>query len=99
MDLADAHVAVLEYLRSRKQASDTTLTLNLGTGVGYSVLEMVDAFEQASGRRISYRIAPRRAGDTAKYWADPAVAEMVLGWQAKRGCSKCVLTRGAGKHP
>ena len=58
---------------------------NLGTGHGYSVLEMAKAFEQASGHAVPYRFAPRRAGDIAQCWADPARAERELGWKAQRG--------------
>jgi UDP-glucose 4-epimerase len=58
---------------------------NLGTGQGYSVLEMVRAFEAASGRPVPYRVAPRRAGDIATCYADPAKAERELGWKARRG--------------
>lgn len=79
-DLADGHVAALNYL-ARKGGM---LTVNLGTGRGYSVLEMVKAFEKASGRPIPYQIGPRRAGDSAQCWADPALARQLLGWQASR---------------
>ncbi|MCX7896785.1 MAG: UDP-glucose 4-epimerase, partial [Rhodocyclaceae bacterium] len=61
------------------------LTVNLGTGRGYSVLEMVRAFEKASGRPIPYRIAPRRPGDVACCYADPSYAATRLGWRAQRG--------------
>ena len=61
------------------------LTVNLGTGRGYSVLEMVRAFSEASGRSIPYRIGPRRIGDIAQCWADPSLANRLLGWQATRG--------------
>ena len=61
------------------------LTVNLGTGRGYSVLDMVRAFSAASGRQIPYRIAARRSGDIAQCWADPALANRLLGWQATRG--------------
>ena len=60
------------------------LTVNLGTGRGYSVLEMVKALERASGRAIPYRIAPRRPGDIAECWADPSLAQRLLGWRARR---------------
>ena len=56
---------------------------NLGTGKGYSVLDVVKAFEKASGLKINYRIAPRRAGDVACCYADATKAKEVLGWQAK----------------
>ena len=61
------------------------LTVNLGTGQGYSVLEMVKAFAQASCRPIPYQFAPRRPGDIAQCWADPDLASQLLGWKAKRG--------------
>jgi UDP-glucose 4-epimerase len=61
------------------------LTVNLGTGRGYSVLEMVKAFEQASGRPVAYRIASRRAGDIATCYADPQLAVELLGWRAELG--------------
>lgn len=59
--------------------------MNLGTGRGYSVLEMVKAFEAASGRKVAYRIAPRRPGDIAQCYADPTLADELLGWRAERG--------------
>ena len=58
--------------------------MNLGTGRGHSVLEVVKAFERASGRPVPYRIAPRRPGDVAQCWADPSRAEALLGWKAQR---------------
>jgi len=57
---------------------------NLGTGRGHSVLEVLRAFERAAGRPIPHVVAPRRAGDVARYWADPALAARELGWQARR---------------
>jgi UDP-glucose 4-epimerase len=60
------------------------LTINLGTGNGVSVLDMVGAFEQASGRSVPYEIVNRRPGDVAQIWADAALAREVLGWQASR---------------
>jgi UDP-glucose 4-epimerase len=81
VDLAAGHVAALNYLEQQ----GGLLTVNLGTGRGYSVLNMVRAFSAASGREIPYRIAPRRVGDIAQFWADPALASRLLGWQATRG--------------
>jgi len=81
MDLAEGHVAALDYLERTKGAP---LTVNLGTGRGYSVLEMVKAFERASGRPVPYRIVPRRPGDIAQCWADPALAQEMIGWRARR---------------
>jgi len=81
MDLAEGHVAALR----KAQEAPGLLTLNLGTGAGASVLDVVKAFEAASGRKIAYEIGPRRPGDVPAYWADPALAGRVLGWQARRG--------------
>ena len=61
------------------------MTVNLGTGNGYSVLEMVKAFEEASGRPVPYEIVARRPGDVAACYADPSHALEVLGWKAERG--------------
>jgi UDP-glucose 4-epimerase len=79
-DLAEGHVAALQALLSRGES----LTVNLGTGQGYSVLDVVRAFEAASGRQVPYRIAPRRPGDIAQCYADPRLAQRVLGWQSQR---------------
>jgi UDP-glucose 4-epimerase len=83
VDLARGHLAALRALEQGGVA-DGPLTVNLGTGRGYSVLEMVAAFEKASGRPVNYRIAPRRAGDIAQCYADPALAAQVLGWHAEK---------------
>jgi len=79
VDLAEGHVAALRYLL----AGGESLTVNLGTGQGYSVLDLVRDYEAASGRPIPYRIAPRRAGDAAACWADPALAREKLGWSTR----------------
>jgi len=84
MDLAQGHLAALEAL----DADGGLLTVNLGTGRGYSVLEMVTAFSQASGRPVPYEIVERRPGDVASCYADPAHANAVLGWEAQRGIEK-----------
>jgi UDP-glucose 4-epimerase len=81
VDLARGHLAALSVLRQRPGV----LTVNLGTGRGYSVLEVVRAFETASGRRVPYRIAPRRPGDVAQCYADPTLAMELLGWKARLG--------------
>ncbi len=82
VDLAKGHLAALRALGQR---AGGVLTVNLGTGNGYSVLEMVRAFERASGRTIAYRMAPRRAGDVAQCYADPSLAATELGWRAELG--------------
>ncbi len=79
VDLAQGHIAALDYL-DRKGG---LLTVNLGTGRGYMVLQTIDAFERASGRPVPYRIVGRRAGDIAQCWADRARAQALLGWTAK----------------
>ena len=81
-DLALGHVAALRYCERARQE---LLTLNLGTGRGYSVLEMVRAFEQASRKTIAYDIVARRPGDVAACWADASQAERKLGWRADKG--------------
>ena len=79
-DLARAHVLALERLTQNGES----FTVNLGTGQGYSVLEMVKAFETASGQAIPYKIAPRRSGDIAIFYADSAGAQDLLGWKAEK---------------
>jgi len=81
MDLAEGHLRALEAMQTRSGA----YVWNLGTGQGYSVLEMVRAFEAAIGKPVPYRVAPRRLGDIATCYADPAKAERELGWKARRG--------------
>lgn len=80
MDLAEGHVKALNKIKN----FDQVMTINLGTGKGYSVLDMVKAFEKASGKQIPYKIAPRRAGDIAKCFADPSYAKKILGWETTR---------------
>ena len=77
-DLADGHVAALRRLFDQPGS----LTVNLGTGRGYSVLELVAAYAAASGRELPYQIVARRPGDVAACYADPALAAQLLGWQA-----------------
>jgi UDP-glucose 4-epimerase len=79
VDLAQGHLKALDRLNASQ-----CIEVNLGTGVGYSVLDVVKAFEQASGQAVPYHISPRRAGDVAACYADPALAEQVLGWRAQR---------------
>ncbi|WP_027962050.1 UDP-glucose 4-epimerase GalE [Halomonas halodenitrificans] len=81
MDLAAGHLCALNALGEREGVH----IWNLGTGQGHSVLEVVRAFERASGRAVPFRIEPRRAGDVAACWADAALAERELGWKAERG--------------
>jgi UDP-glucose 4-epimerase len=88
-DLAEGHVAALQTLLK----TGKSLTVNLGTGRGNSVLEVVRAFEQASGRPVPYQLVPRRAGDVAQCYADPSLARELLGWRATRTLDQmCVDT-------
>ena len=80
VDLAVGHVNAIEKLKVVKEV----LSINLGTGKGYSVLDVVKAFEKASGKDVPYVIVPRRTGDIAKCFADPSYAKEVLGWEAKK---------------
>jgi UDP-glucose 4-epimerase len=80
-DLAEGHVAALRHLLDAK----APVTVNLGTGTGYSVLEVVHAFERASGRPVPYDVVARRPGDVAACYADPSLAKQLLGWEAQRG--------------
>jgi len=79
MDLAGGHLAALRTLEEQGRS----ITVNLGTGRGHSVLEVVGAFEHATGITIPYEIAQRRPGDIAAYWADPSLATRELGWRAQ----------------
>lgn len=87
MDLVEGHVAALRYCQDR----GGLLTVNLGTGQGYSVLQMVRAFERASNKIVPYEIVSNRNGDIAQCWADPSAARELLGWQAQRSLEQmCV---------
>ena len=81
VDLAQGHVNALDRIQNFIEP----MTINLGTGNGYSVLEMIKSFEKASGKRVPYNIAPRRTGDIATCFADPSYAKEILDWEAIRG--------------
>lgn len=83
-DLASGHLAALNTL----EKSPETLTLNLGTGFSFSVLEMLSAFSAVCGKCLPYEIVPRRAGDLPEYYADPTLARSLLGWQAELGIQR-----------
>src|SRR5690606_32915516 len=88
-DLAEGHLAALNFLN----ANSGWHAFNLGTGQGCSVLDMVHAFEAASGRKLPYEIAPRRPGDLPAYWANPEKARAQLGWSARLGLAEmCAST-------
>jgi UDP-glucose 4-epimerase len=84
VDLALGHLKAVEKVLN----SEGIDAYNLGTGNGYSVLQMVDAFEKASGKKVNYKIAPRRSGDVGACYADPAYAYEKLGWKATRELSE-----------
>ncbi|MBK6295601.1 MAG: UDP-glucose 4-epimerase GalE [Rhodoferax sp.] len=84
VDLAKGHLAALRSLSQAEAGTGQLLTVNLGTGVGVSVLQLVKAFEQACGRVIPYRVVARRPGDVAACYANPDLAKTLLGWQAQR---------------
>jgi UDP-glucose 4-epimerase len=79
VDLARGHLAALKALES----CSGLITVNLGTGKGCSVLELIRAFERASGKAVPYRIVERRLGDSATCYADPSLAESLLGWRTE----------------
>lgn len=87
VDLAKGHLAALNYIHQHRGCH----VWNLGTAEGYSVLEMVKAFEQASGVSVSYQIVPRRAGDIAECWSNPTKAAKELHWQAELGLSDMMI--------
>jgi UDP-glucose 4-epimerase len=80
MDLAEGHLAALNFCLK----CSGMLTVNLGTGQGYTVMQMINSFREISGRSIPCEVVQRRTGDIVKSWADPGKAKMLLGWQAKR---------------
>jgi UDP-glucose 4-epimerase len=97
VDLADGHLKALQSISTRSGIN----VWNLGTGDGYSVLQVVRAFEQASGRRVPYRVMPRRSGDIAECWADSSKAQKELGWKATRSLQEMMTDtwRWQSKHP
>ena len=80
VDLALGHVKAVDRVLSQRGCE----AFNLGTGVGYSVLDVVHAFEKASGVTVDYKVGPRRPGDIATCYSDPSKAQEVLGWRAER---------------
>ncbi|MBR7513076.1 UDP-glucose 4-epimerase, partial [Mycobacterium tuberculosis] len=84
VDLARGHLSALDTLRRDARG----FTVNLGTGRGDSVLEVVEAYKRASGKPVPYQIVDRRPGDTAACYADPALAASLLGWRAQYGIER-----------
>lgn len=97
VDLAVGHVLAVKKLSEKPGV----VTYNLGTGIGYSVFQIIAAFEEASGRKIPFEVLPRRAGDIAACYADPSLAKLELGWTASRGLQEmCVDSwRWQSKNP
>lgn len=94
VDLARAHVIAMERIMNKLEKEKVEV-FNLGTGNGYSVLEVISSFEKMSGVKLNYEIKGRRAGDIEKIWADPDYANKVLGWKAERGLDE--MTASAWK--
>ena len=97
VDLADAHLKALDEAATRTGID----YFNIGTGVGYSVLDIVKAYEEATGLKVKYKIVDRRPGDIDECYADPTKAKNILGWTAKRGIKEmcCDLARWQAKNP
>lgn len=89
VDLAKAHMAAVEYLAKKKYASPFSV-FNLGTGIGNSVLEVIEAFEKVSGIKLNYRIGPRRSGDIVQVYASCDKAANELGWRTEKSLEECL---------
>lgn len=84
VDLVKGHVKAIEALQGNNFAQGGCKAYNLGAGKGFSVLEIIHTFEKATGRKVNYKIAPRRAGDLPEYFADPSLALKELGWKVEK---------------
>ena len=84
VDLAKAHIVAVERLINKKNKNNTEV-FNLGTGNGYSVMDIIKSFEKISGEKLNYKIVDRRVGDVEKVWANPKFANNELGWKAEKG--------------
>lgn len=91
VDLAKAHVVAIERLLDGKNKKNYEV-FNLGTGKGLSVLEVINGFEKATGKKLNYKIVDRRAGDIEKIWADTTYANEELGWKAEKGLEETLLS-------
>lgn len=89
VDLAEAHIKALEYAMNHEFSYEV---VNLGTGKGTSVLEMVLSFEKVTGLKLNYQFGPRRSGDVIQIWADTTKAKQLLHWEAKRGIDEMLLS-------
>jgi UDP-glucose 4-epimerase len=91
VDLAKAHVVAIQRMIENNMKSDFEV-FNLGTGTGYSVMDVIRAFEKATGIKLNYKIMDRRPGDIEKDWADPAFSNKELGWKAERGLDEMMAS-------
>ncbi len=91
VDLAKAHVIAVQRMIEHRMKNNFEV-FNLGTGIGYSVLDVIRAFEKATGLKLNYKIMERRAGDIEKVWADPAFSNKELGWKAERGLEEMMAS-------
>ncbi len=91
VDLAKAHVVAIDRILNNKQKAKAEV-FNIGTGTGLSVLELIEAFEKASGVKLNYKIVGRRAGDIEKVWANPDYANNELGWKADTSIEDTILS-------
>jgi UDP-glucose 4-epimerase len=91
VDLAEAHLYALKYME-QDAAGKSYEVFNVGTGTGYSVLDIINAFEQVSGVKLNYEIVDRRPGDIDQVWADPGKANRVLGWKARHDLNDMLLS-------
>ncbi len=89
VDLAKAHVVAIDRMVNKKMLKQMEI-FNLGTGIGYSVLDVIKAFEKTSGLKLNYKIVARREGDIEKVWANPDFSNQVLGWKAERNLEEMV---------
>lgn len=90
-DLAQAHLDALKWLGNREEHAGAEV-FNVGTGTGYSVMEIIKTFERVNGVKVNYQISPRRAGDIEKVWANPQKANSQLGWRAKYGLEQMLAS-------
>ena len=91
VDLAEAHLAALNRLES-KESDQNVEVFNVGTGHGFSVMEIIQTFEKVTHQKLNYQIVGRREGDIAKIWADTSYSESLLNWKTKRTLDEMLLS-------
>lgn len=91
VDLVKGHIKALAALDGEQFATGNCKAYNLGAGMGYSVLDVINTFEKVTGRAINYKIAPSRAGDLAEFFANPALALAELNWQAEKNLDDMLI--------